>query len=124
MNYLIVLAGAAVVGVLGGLVADFIDHTRWVSVLVGLVAGAITFGLGITKTVLEIREKHLDIEKKSTERKESGAAIVKPTKEEILRYGGSVYRQVTRKAHLIVTQRERLEPREFVADCEEERLPR
>jgi len=57
MGYLIVVAGA--------LATEFLEHTRWLSVVVGLLTAIVTSLLGTTKTVLEIVDKGLDISRKT-----------------------------------------------------------
>ncbi|HYL76199.1 MAG TPA: hypothetical protein VEU96_18460 [Bryobacteraceae bacterium] len=121
MGYLIVVAGAILIGAASGLATEFLEHSRWLSVVVGLVTAIVTSLLGTTKTVLEIVDKGLDISRKKRDLEKSNAAILVPTQEEISKYGGFVYRQVSRKAHVIVNRHEQVESREFVVNSDEER---
>ncbi len=89
-----------------------------------LSSGALTFGLGVTKTSLDIFDKRLDIRKKKRDEEKSNAKITTPTEEQIKAYGGVVYRQVTRNARAIVNQQERIvSAGDFVVHVHEERSP-
>ena len=109
MHYLIVAIVAIAIGAVTATIADAIEHVRWVSLLLGVAAGAVTFGLGATKTSLDIIDKRLDIRRKKRDEENSNAKIVVPTEEQIKAYGGVVYRQVTRNARKVVNQQERLD---------------
>ena len=83
-----------------------------------------TFGLGATKTSLDIVDKRLDIRKKRRDEENSNAKIVVPTEEQIKAFGGVVYRQVTRNARKVVNQQERLDSTvNVVVNVQEEKLP-
>ena len=120
LNYVSVVVAALVLGTFGGLITEFIGQARWFSVCVGLITAGVTFGLGTAKATLEIKDKWLDIRRKKRDDEKSNAKILAPTEEEIRVYGGVSYRQVTRAAHLIVTQQERVQARDFVVDVAEE----
>jgi hypothetical protein len=109
MHYLIVAIAAIAIGTVTAAIADATEHVRWVSLLLGLAAGAVTFGLGATKTSLDIIDKRLDIRRKKRDEEHSNAKIVVPTEEQIKAYGGVIYRQVTRNAPRVVNQQERLD---------------
>ena len=121
MSYLGVAAFAIAAGAFGGLLTQFIEHVRWISILVGVITGGGAAALGMTKTLLEIVDKRLEIRKKTRELKSSDSQIRRPTDDEIRKYGGVAYREVTRTAALLVNQQEHLKLTEFVADCREER---
>jgi hypothetical protein len=121
LNYLWLVVAALVLGTFGGLITEFIGQARWFSVCVGLITAGVTFGLGTAKTTLEIKDKWLDIRRKKQDDEKSKAKILAPTEEEIRVYGGVSYRQVTRTAHLIVTQQERPLPRDFIVGVTEEK---
>ena len=122
MHYLIVAIGAIAIGTVTTAITDAIEHVRWMAVLLGLAAGAVTFCLGATKTSLDIIDKRLDIRRKNRDEDKSNAKIIAPSEEQIRAYGGIVYRQVTRKAHQVVNQRERIETTlAVVVNVEEER---
>ena len=124
MHYVIVAIVAITIGTVTAVITDGIEHVRWISVLLGLVAGALTFGLGVTKTSLDIIDKRLDIRKKKRDEEKSNAKIITPTEEQIKAYGGVVYRQVTRNAREIVNQQERIVSAvDFVVHVHEERSP-
>ena len=124
MHYLIVAIVAIAIGAVTAAITDAIEHVRWVSLLLGLAAGAVTFGLGATKTSLDIIDKRLDIRKKKRDEENSNAKIVVPTEEQITAYGGVVYRQVTRNACEIVNQQERIICAvDFVVHVQEEQSP-
>jgi hypothetical protein len=109
MHYLIVAIAAIAIGTVTAAIADATEHVRWVSLLLGLAAGAVTFGLGATKTSLDIIDKRLDTRRKKRDEEHSNAKIVVPTEEQIKAYGGVIYRQVTRNAPRVVNQQERLD---------------
>jgi riboflavin biosynthesis pyrimidine reductase len=109
MHYLIVTIVAIAIGSVTATITDAIEHVRWVSLLLGLSAGAVTFGLGATKTSLDIIDKRLDIRKKKRDEENSNAKILVPTEEQIKAYRGVVHRQVTRNARKVVNQQERLD---------------
>ena len=121
MSYLIAVAGVILIGTVSGLATEFLNHSRWASIVVGLATATATFLLGTAKVVVEIVDKSLDITRKKTELEDSKATIVVPTEEDIGKYGGVVYREVARRAHLIVNQQERVQSREFVSSSSEER---
>ena len=124
MHYLIVAIVAITIGTVTAVITDEIEHMRWMAVLFGFAAGAVTFALGATKTSLDIIDKRLDIRKKKRDEEKSNAKIVAPTDEQIRAYGGVVYRQVTRTAREIVNQQERIESiAEVVVNVQEERSP-
>jgi hypothetical protein len=124
MHYLIVAIASIAIGTVTATIADAIEHVRWVSLLFGLAAGAVTFGLGATKTSLDIIDKRLDIRKKKRDEENSSAKIVIPTNEQIKAYGGVVYRQVTRNARKVVNQQERLDSAvNIVVNVQDEKLP-
>jgi hypothetical protein len=124
MHYLIVAIASIAIGAVTATIADAIEHVRWVSLLFGLAAGAVTFGLGATKTSLDIIDKRLDIRKKKRDEENSSAKIVIPTNEQIKAYGGVVYRQVTRNARKVVNQQERLDSAvNIVVNVQDEKLP-
>src|ERR1035438_9324780 len=86
MHYVIVAIVAITIGTVTAVITDGIEHVRWISVLLGLVAGALTFGLGVTKTSLDIIDKRLDIRKKKRDEEKSNAKIITPTEEQIKAY--------------------------------------
>ena len=121
MSYLIAVAGAILIGTVSGLATEFLNHSRWASIVVGLATATATFLLGTAKAMVEIVDKSLDIARKKAELDDLKSTIVVPTEEDIRKYGGVVYREVARKAHLIVNRQEHAQPREFVSNSSEEK---
>jgi hypothetical protein len=121
MSYLIAVAGAILIGTVSGLATEFLNHSRWASIVVGLATATATFLLGTAKAIVEIVDKRLDIARKKSELEHLKAIILVPSEGDISNYGGVVYREVARKAHLIVNQREHVRSQEFVSSSSEER---
>jgi hypothetical protein len=114
---LITLITAVAVGFLSGLGADVLAHASTLSSIVfGVLVGGgafITGTLGTTKTILDILKTKKDLQKLD-------ARVTLPSEQQIRKYGGIVYRQITRAAHLRVTEQEQISAKTFVVDVKEE----
>ena|ERR1700693_1543541 len=118
---LLTAVASVVVGLIAGMGADIFAHLSvFVSVCAGVVTSVAAFtagALGLTKTLLDIQHRRIEI---SRARREENLIRI-ATEAEIGHFGGASYQRIIKGARLTVTQQEQLEARPFIVNVKEER---
>ncbi len=124
MHYLIVGIVALTIGTVVAVVANAIEHLPMVVCLAWPRSGCCNIRSRSYKDESRYHRQTARHSEKKRDEEKSNAKIIAPTEEQIRAYGGVGYRQVTRKAHEVVNQQERIDSiAEAVVNVQEERLP-
>jgi len=119
----LISAGAALIfGILSAMLVHFLHSGTIWSMVAGVVTAIVAFiagALGLSKTVLDIAEKRLDIRRKTKEVAALDHRIVPPSSSQISQHGGERYREIERAAR--ARGHDSLSPRSFVTRVDEQK---
>ncbi|MGO9261051.1 MAG: hypothetical protein ACLQU1_32795 [Bryobacteraceae bacterium] len=111
--------------ILTSLLAQAFQSQRFIAIVLGLIAGSVTWALNAAKLAVEIRERYYAGRAKRNEVELHDRRITLPTKEEVSKYGVP-YKSREAALWLAISKasREQLKPKEFISGTSETEIDR